>query len=119
MAERIFISYAFKDEKNVDVALRELQKRGIISEEENFLDPIAETASGFDLRESIKIRIEAASKIMILWTENSANSQYVNYEAGMAIALGKPIFVVIPEESNVEIPNYLADMQVFRLGKDG
>jgi len=119
MTERIFISYAYQDRKYLDKVLNELRKHGIVREEEDFLDPTIETASGYTIREEIKTSIEAASKVVILWTEGSAKSQWVNYEAGMAEALGKSIIVVIPEGSEADIPFNLADVQVLKMEKDG
>jgi nucleoside 2-deoxyribosyltransferase len=49
---------------------------------------------GEDLRKRIMDEMRSASKVVIIATTNSANSEWVNYEAGMAAALEKPIVIL-------------------------
>ncbi len=45
-------------------------------------------------RLAIRDQIKSADMVVIITSESSVESQWVNYEAGMADALGKPIVVV-------------------------
>ena len=67
---------------------------------------------------SAKTAIASASKVILLWTDAGSKSDWVNYEAGMADALGKPIVVVIPEGSPAELPENLKDAQIVRIKQD-
>jgi len=49
---------------------------------------------GEDIRRAIRDQIKSADMVVIITSESSVESQWVNYEAGMADALGKPIVVV-------------------------
>lgn len=94
MTEKIFVSYAHQDRGLFKFIEQELRKHGIISAEEvMLLDPQSEFQAGDNIREAIKNQIRSASKVVIIASENSADSQWVNYEAGMASALEKPIII--------------------------
>lgn len=96
MAERIFVSYSHEDRKYLDGLKEILQKHGVVEGDEvSIIDPFSGVFSaGEDIRESIKKEIQSASKVVIIYTSNSASSQWVNYEVGMADALNKPVIVV-------------------------
>jgi nucleoside 2-deoxyribosyltransferase len=94
MTERIFVSYAHQDRALLGSLEQELRKHGVISSEEIVLiDPRSESHAGDNIRETIRDQIRSASKVVIIASESSANSQWVNYEAGMASALEKPIVI--------------------------
>jgi nucleoside 2-deoxyribosyltransferase len=111
MAEKIFLSYAYQDRGIVDRIVMLLKKRGLIGgDDTSFIDPQVETEKGSDIREAIKQQMMSASKVVIIVTPNSAKSQWVNYEAGMASALGKPIILIGGSASrDVEFVSLLAD----------
>lgn len=95
MAEKIFLSYAHKDRAVVDKVKRHLREQVLSTVSDLvFLDPQSEIQSGDNIREIIRSQMMAASKVVIVTSANSAQSQWVNYEAGMASALGKPVLVV-------------------------
>lgn len=94
MTEKIFVSYAFQDRGVLKSLEQELRKHGIVGAEDVMLiDPQSEFQAGDNIREAIKDQIRSASKVVIIASENSENSQWVNYEAGMASALEKPIII--------------------------
>jgi hypothetical protein len=94
MTEKIFVSYAHQDRDLVKAVVRALRKHGIVTAEDVvILDP-HDFGPGDDIRMMIKDQIRSASKVVIIDSDNSANSEWVNYEAGMAAALEKPIFIM-------------------------
>ena len=48
----------------------------------------------------IRDQIKTASKVVIVTSPDSAHSQWVNYEASMASALGKPIIAIVPHHGS-------------------
>ena len=73
MAKKIFISYAFQDEKYLKLITNELREHGIIAESEHVeLDHVGKIALGADIAESIREKIRAASLVVLFWTEKSA-----------------------------------------------
>lgn len=95
MSQKIFLSYAQQDRKIADRIEGYLREHGIITTPEvEFFDPRKGIQAGDNIRETLKSEITASSTVVIITSPNSAQSQWVNYEAGMASALGKPIVVV-------------------------
>lgn len=95
MPETIFVSYAHKDRDLLDAIESILRKHGIVTGKDVVIvDPHQKFKAGSNVRKMIKEQISSASKVVIIKSDNSANSIWVNYEAGMAEALGKPIVIV-------------------------
>jgi ABC-type transport system involved in cytochrome bd biosynthesis fused ATPase/permease subunit len=95
MAEKIFLSYAYQDRHLVQSVEKALRKHKIVTAEDVvILDPQKKLDAGENVREWIKDAISSVSKVVIIASNDSAASQWVNYEAGMAAALGKPIVVI-------------------------
>jgi hypothetical protein len=69
---------------------------------------------GVSIRDTVRKAIEDASSIVVLWTEAAARSANVNYELGMADALGKPI-VLVNLDGPHRIPSDLNNVQVVDL----
>lgn len=90
----VFLSYASQDQAFVDRIEPLLRERGVISGADYVIDPQREIEAGCDPREATRKRLMDAGKVVILNTPASATSPWVNYEAGMASALGKPIVLV-------------------------
>ena len=111
MSEKVFISYAYKDRKHLKKVRKALESSGI--------EVSIPVIPGSSIRGALRSAIESASRVVVVWTEAAANSSYVNYEAGMAEALGKSIIVVVPETSAPELPLNLRDVQVMKLKSDG
>ena len=95
MAEKIFVSYAYQDRAIADRIEQYLRKHGLVTTGDLvILDPQREIQSGENIREVIRRQMMDANKVVIITSPNSAQSQWVNYEAGMASALGKPIVLI-------------------------
>lgn len=91
MAEKIFISHAREDRDLVQAVQESLKRDGA---DVVFLEDPDEFEPGQDIRRMIQDRISSANKVVIIASDHSANSAWVNYEAGMAAALDKPIVVM-------------------------
>jgi nucleoside 2-deoxyribosyltransferase len=111
MAERIFLSYVLQDRDLVDAVEQALREHKIVTakdvvivdQERDAPERENVTASrktrigsvrAADIRAKIKDQISSASKVVIIASNAAALSPWVNYEAGMAAALGKPIVVI-------------------------
>ena len=117
---KIFISYSHNDAPGrIDTLMAELRRTGVLTDVESFTDVSPHSASGALLKDEIRSAIASASKVVILWTDAGSRSQWVNYEAGIADALGKPIVVAIPEGSPVDVPDSLSNAQIVRIKPGG
>lgn len=95
MAQKIFVSYAHEDRGLLDELEETLRKHGVIGDEPvSIIDPLNEVKLGDNIREAIRNQIESASKVVIIYTDKSGSSDWVNYEVGMADALNKPIIII-------------------------
>jgi nucleoside 2-deoxyribosyltransferase len=91
MPEKIFLSYANEDRDLLRDVIAKLRKQ-MIAKDVIFLDP-HDSSPGDDIRRMIKEQITSANKVVIIASDHSTSSAWVNYEAGMAAALDKPIVV--------------------------
>lgn len=96
MSFKVFLSYATKD-----AAIAELVKAKITEllpqsnvEPADVFDVRFELAAGEDIRQSIKSAIETVNTVVVISSESSDSSAWVNYEVGLADALGKELVVV-------------------------
>ena len=95
MSEKIFLSYANKDKQLVKGIKKRLLQKGIIPAINAVT--IRETKdihARAGVRDSLNRKIQSASCVVILESDNSDNSPWVNYEAGLATAMNKKILVV-------------------------
>jgi TIR domain len=112
----VFISYARADAHRIDGIVQSLVARGLLKEGDRILREEDLPVKHGALRDQVRKRIQSASKLIVIWGTASANSQWVNYEIGLADALGKPIMVVIPSKSDlVALPANLQNVQVINL----
>ena len=103
LMKNIFLSYSKQDEGKLAAIVQNLRQQGLY--EDNQLPSIQhEISPGEDFRKEIKRSISEADTVVIIWTPASANSSWVNYEAGMADALGKRIIVVRPDQNSPNLP---------------
>ncbi|TDM08768.1 MAG: hypothetical protein C4K60_05055 [Ideonella sp. MAG2] len=99
MSFKVFISYATKDTafaELVKLKIKELLPHHNIEATEVF-DVRSNLAVGADIRRSIKSAIEEASTVVVVSSEGSDLSPWVNYEVGLADALGKELVFVEPK----------------------
>jgi hypothetical protein len=119
MTKKIFLSYATPDKEKVPSLVKKLQQHQSHAEEKVVIvDPVNELSEGEDFRQQIRQNIQDSDEVAVVWTTASAASGLVNYEAGMADALGKPIIIVVPDENAPELPGNLQGAEVFRLTEE-
>ena len=117
MGKKVFLSYAYEDRGIVEQVSRFLKEHGHDTDDMSFIDPQVDTGIGDDIREAIKQQMCSASNVVIIVTPNSAKSQWVNYEAGMASALDKPIILIRSKDAkDVDFVTSLADAQFIEIG---
>ena len=100
MSHKVFLSYTSQDHE-----LAELFKSRIVEllpqenkETVDIFDARTDLVVGMDVRRSIKVAIEAASTIVIISSESADASPWVNYEIGLADAMGKDLVIVGKKE---------------------
>jgi TIR domain len=133
----VFLSYASGDKPSIRKLIAQLKAKGIIEPQDEVLDTLsAITVPGSSLRGAlsealehmtkaevarhlgegwrgqIREAIENSSKFVVVWSDAAGTSDWVNYETGMAEALGKPILVVIPKGGTSRLPWNLKENQV-------
>src|SRR5712691_850878 len=108
----VFISYAMHDKSRIKKVIGELKSRGIVEESDQITHASDVFVPGSSMRGQVRKAIEAASKVVVVWSGAGAESDWVNYEAGMAEALGKPVFVAVPKGEASRIPRELEHIQI-------
>ena len=108
----VFVSHAAPDGARVQDTLALLRDRGVVTGTEVVTDQALRP--GVSLRDTVRKAIEDASSIVVLWTDAAAQSANVNYELGMADALGKPI-VIVQLDGLHRFPRDLGNVQVVDL----
>jgi hypothetical protein len=111
----VFLSYAMNDKSWIKKVIGELKLRGIVKQDEKIIHASDVFVEGSSVRAQMRKAIEAASKVVIVWSGAGAESDWVNYETGMAEALGKPIFIVVPKQEASSVPRELENIQVVEL----
>lgn len=112
MKKKIFLSYSSADSNLVKMIKPKLAR--LISETSSFpefIDVQLSVNSGDDIRKSIRSAMELADAVVVITSPEGDKSEWVNYEAGMAHALGKQIIFV--GQSNMdqsELVNRYRDM---------
>ena len=93
MKQKIFLSYAWQDRDRVDLALQRLRDAHVAGVESllDITDPVPDAKLGQDLRTKIRNQIEKANVVVLIWTKQAEASDWVQYEVGIADALGKPV----------------------------
>lgn len=120
MSEKIFLSYAHQDRNIAERIEGHLREHGIIETSDvEFFDPQKDIQAGDNIRETLKNAMTASTTVVIITSPNSAQSQWVNYEAGMASALGKRIVVVGVGSSGSEFVQALENVQMIEIKEEG
>lgn len=99
MSFKVFISYDTKDTAFADLVkskIKELLPHHDVDATDIF-DVRSDLEVGSDIRQSIKSAIEEASAVLVISSEGSDVSPWVNYEVGLADALGKELLFVEQE----------------------
>jgi TIR domain-containing protein len=103
--QSVFLSYALADRPQVKARLAGLKSTGTITKNESITDHSKIIMDSSANRNEIRKAIEKASRVIVIWSTSSAESAWVNYETGMADALGKKITIVVPKGSKYQIPD--------------
>ena len=117
MAKKVFLSYAYQDRGIAEQVSRLLEESGHDTDDMSFIDLRIDTKISDDIRKEIRQQMCSASNVVIIVTPNSAKSQWVNYEAGMASALDKPIILIKSKDAkDVDFVTSLANAQSIEIG---
>ena len=93
MNYRVFISYSAKDEELAKDLERRLRDAGV----EVFLSD-SKISAGEGWRRKIFKTLSQANEVVMLLTDNSANSPWIRYEMGVADSLEKRLTPVVVNE---------------------
>jgi hypothetical protein len=115
MMMSVFLSYSFDDKEKLRKVLDQLKEKGILSPHDKVVDTSAAFVPGSSLRGQLREAIESASKFVVVWSDEADTSDWVNYETGMAEALGKPILVVVPKGETSRVPRNFKETQVIEI----
>lgn len=85
---QVFISYSHKDERYVNLILRELKRKKILYWYDKKIPP------GKNWADCINDAIKDSFALVLIMTPNSRQSDYVNYEWAYALGAGIPIIPV-------------------------
>ncbi|MFC5769941.1 toll/interleukin-1 receptor domain-containing protein [Thauera sinica] len=118
MSEKVFLSYAVQDSELARSLARQLADAGA---EVDVFDLKSSVTPDDDVRSAIKAAMDAASTVVILASPHGENSQWVNYEAGLADALGKNlVLVAMPGKARSLLVDRLAgSARVFEVDQRG
>jgi hypothetical protein len=111
----VFLSYAFRDKPRIKKVIKELKAMGAVKEDDEIIDSAEMFEPGTSVRAQVREAIDAASKVVIVWSGSAAGSGWVNYETGMAEALGKSILIAVPKGEAMRLPSNLEGIRVVEL----
>jgi hypothetical protein len=117
-AMNVFVSHSRSDAAQLEGIRKSLTTAGLIGPEDHVIGEKEPPAPANVLREEVKRQIESATKVVVVWDAESANSQWVNYELGLADALGKQIVVAVRSAGNIPLPASLQDIEVVEMAGD-
>lgn len=95
MTRTVFISYADQDRAFAQALMPRLKE--LLPAQTQPLDVVdvqSRVSAGGDVRKAVKEAIDEAGTVVIVSSPAADGSQWVNYEAGLADALGKDIVIV-------------------------
>lgn len=110
--QRVYLSYARADASRIARILERLEALGVIKSSDQILSDKDLQPGHASLREGVRRQIQSASKVIIVWSPSSASSQWVNYELGLADALGKVIIPVVVRGEMQRLPSQVQGRQV-------
>ncbi len=104
MPDKVFLSCANQDKSTLNRLRDFLRTLKVIAGSEIFLPDYENFFTiGANIRQKLQETIRESDKVVVILTETSVDSPFLNYEIGLAEALGKPIIVVVPTEFLAEI----------------
>jgi len=112
MQFKVFISYSTSDLKHVEALRNQLAKTPIkIFIAEHSVTP------GQKLSSEISNNIKDCDLFILLWSENSKNSEWVPQEIGQAKALSKNIIPLILNE-NLDLTGFISGLKYIQIYKN-
>lgn len=84
--------------------MKELCRKRIMSAEDNVLVDYDREALGATFRDAAREALADADTFVVIWSPAAAASRWVNYEVGMADALGKEVIVVLLKGASPHLP---------------
>jgi uncharacterized protein YegP (UPF0339 family) len=115
VSRSIFVSYADRDRVLVDHALRYLRQRGLVTPQDHVVIDRDAFTAGTDLRKATQKAIDGADAVLVIWTPTAETSKWVNYELGMADALGKDVIAIAVHGNAADLPSGLHAKYVFEM----
>jgi hypothetical protein len=115
MTAKIFISHALHDKDLVQGVKDALMKQGLNGSYVTDFPSQIDLTVGESFRDALRRWIMSADYFVLFWTEAAATSEWCNYEAGMAEALGKKVIVVMPEHCQAKLPSSLSGYPILRV----
>lgn len=112
----VFLSYASQDKPRAADLWQKLVQRGLFKSDE--VPATFEPKPGADIRGALKDALRQSSSIVVLWSSDAARSPWVNYEMGLADALGIPILAVKIDGDAQPIPAELSGVEMVDLASD-
>jgi len=111
----VFVSYALDDKSRIPKVLDQLKAKGVLLPREKVIATSTIAVAGSAWRGQIREAIENASVFVVVWSDAAHTSDWVNYETGMAEALGKLILVAVYKGETSRIPENLKETQVVEI----
>lgn len=112
MAYKVFISYSTKDFPLVDYVRNLLQHSSV----EVFVAEYS-VAPGQSLPAEIITAIKDCNLLILLWSKNSKESEWVPQEIGIATSEKKPILPVVLHQ-NISLPGFISNLKYLPLYKN-
>lgn len=94
MTEKVFMSYATQDHAFAQALKPRLDELLPVTTEPLDVFELGDVAAGTNARKAVKDAIDQATTVVIVSSPAADASQWVNYEAGLADALGKNLVIV-------------------------
>lgn len=111
MAYKIFISYAASDSHLARRIARQIEKVGA----EAWLDSFA-VKEGPDFKVKIQDQLRRSDEVIAILSEHSAQSQWINFEIGAALALGKRVTPIMDRIKAEDLPPVLRSIHGVDIG---
>ncbi len=93
MSYRVYISHSTKDSELAKDLARRLEEVGV--ETSTFIDISEASESASKWRHMMRMFVRSSDEVIVLLTDNSANSSWVRYEMGLADSMDKRLTPVV------------------------
>jgi TIR domain-containing protein len=109
MSYRVFISFARKDKKVADSVAHQVRDAGaeVVAAES--------VVEGAEIKLRIGDAMRQSDEIIMIVSKDSAQSAWLNYEIGAAVALGKRITPILVRVEPSELPPVLRSVEGVKL----